>query len=455
MNNTPLLNQETFETDASVAKETRIPKATLPLRVNTFLAVQRVKDTPYYSEPRESAPYGSYFGYTIIGRQTKINGGVYLGGGSREAILIDDSYPADQFTYDIIYYALEKRLTGIDADSQEKILKTIFDLVREILPFDLTTSNQISSAFNDDKPVSLCRYIEQKAGVCRHQAILAAYLIERLIREKKIRGNVTAERNSWSDAAHAWVRFISPDTKEYIIDPAQGYVGLHDQAPKGSWPYDDIVDPEDFNIGRGVFEAGPNGIIHNDADIISPQPDLGRISLPPPAAVMPHKSPYSACALPSDIDAPDSYTTSVPKEYGEQFIITLNRGQYQKIQLCAGSEITIILAQGDHFQKYVTLTMPYGGNLTAVYWNENEQKVTQELYAEESLKIGRDTSANIPINDLTISLEHCTIEIRKNGIYIVDNSTNGTIIRLHVIKESPSPSVINAISQGIRRILGL
>lgn len=87
-------------------------------------------------------------------------------------------------------------------------------------------------------------YIIAGGGVCRHQALLGAYLLEKLIRDGKIGGKVSIDRNSVQNAGHAWIRYTNSKGKVFIIDQAQKYIGLlNDTDKNGRWFYER---PEDF-----------------------------------------------------------------------------------------------------------------------------------------------------------------------------------------------------------------
>lgn len=75
-------------------------------------------------------------------------------------------------------------------------------------------------------------------GVCRHQALLTGYLLERLASEGKVSGKVSVQRNAIPGVgAHAWASYVNSRGAEYVIDPTQGYIGLLDEAPDDGWIY--------------------------------------------------------------------------------------------------------------------------------------------------------------------------------------------------------------------------
>ena len=73
-------------------------------------------------------------------------------------------------------------------------------------------------------------------GVCAHQALLVAHLMERLKEEGLVKGTISFERNQLlGDRAHAWVRHTDDKGEKWVIDPAQDHFGwLVDEA---KWEY--------------------------------------------------------------------------------------------------------------------------------------------------------------------------------------------------------------------------
>lgn len=211
-------------------------------------------DEPDINEPNPNIKYGRFDGRPIIGHDTKITGGVYIGGGAREAIVVDDySHPEstnpnrreserhDQAEYDQVYtkvleaVASQTRQEGSPPD--EAVLKDIASIVDQTLQYDEEFARDIKEKYKDQK-VNLSGFINAGKGVCRHQALLAGYLLERLVGEGKLSGKVSIQRNSIEGyGAHAWVNFASEHGNEYIVDVAQGFVGKLEDAPDDGWIY--------------------------------------------------------------------------------------------------------------------------------------------------------------------------------------------------------------------------
>ncbi|MCJ7805343.1 hypothetical protein MUP46_01735 [Patescibacteria group bacterium] len=205
--------------------ERKVPCTISPEWNKTILAQQRIKERGFYEEADRESPKGYYLGRPIIGRDTAINGGVYLGGGEREAIVVDDSLPKSPLNN--VYselLAMRARAVQRGEHFKETLLSDVFDLVRHRLPYNERRVREIGAAIGikPDQKVSLGVYITEKTGVCRHQALLVAYLLERLRNEGRVKGKVSVDRNYIPGiGGHAWVRYINSAGEVIIIDPAR------------------------------------------------------------------------------------------------------------------------------------------------------------------------------------------------------------------------------------------
>lgn len=217
-------------------------KSPPPFLVNehhTVRAIQRAEGSGYFEEPDVDSRNGYFQGRPIIGRDTPINGGVYLGGGQREAVVVDDTKSPylDNVYSDLIRETESDRQNG---RFKSAILTRVFDKARQVLPYDLSKTEQIAAPYSNDNKVSLDVFIANKVGVCRHQALLTAYLIERLKKDGYVRGTASIDRNSIAGkGGHAWVRYTNSGGEVYIIDPAQNFIGKldHITSEQGRWFY--------------------------------------------------------------------------------------------------------------------------------------------------------------------------------------------------------------------------
>ena len=212
-----------------------------------------------YSPKDEAAGwgYGEFDGRPIIARDTPVNGGVYpVGGTHGEAIVVDDKkYPEElDDVYEEVLSSLNavapektgvrglrkwiRKTTPLQARSEQDILENVFDVVSKNLKYDFAATNALAK---DYEKIALNSYINHKVGVCRTQAILVAYIAERLIADGKLEGRISIDRNDDHVVAggHAWARYTAPDGRVYIIDPAQRYVGTLENTynAKNKWDY--------------------------------------------------------------------------------------------------------------------------------------------------------------------------------------------------------------------------
>ena len=203
----------------------------------TILATQRLKEKGLYEEADRESKNGFYLGRPIIGRETPINGGVYVGGGEREAILVDDRNPRSRLNEvyrELLDTMQEKSSRGLHVKAA--LLSDIFDLVKNRLPYKPGVVNNVARKYSvkPDQKVSLDVYLKEEGGVCRHQALLAAYLLERLRKDRKVGGTVSVDRNFVPGlGGHAWVRYTNSVGEVFVIDPARDLVDrLKDLNPE-------------------------------------------------------------------------------------------------------------------------------------------------------------------------------------------------------------------------------
>lgn len=204
----------------------------------TEMVVTRLEGDPRYSPPTEGAPYGEYNHRHIIGRDCPINGGVYVGAGKREMLVVDDS--ADEELLNLYAELLRRRMADIaknDRVFNQGVLEEVFKLVKEKMPNDESFAEHYAFKFkNKELPVG--KFLMIHGGVCRHHSMVVGYLLEKLVKEGYLQGTVSADRNQNSDGAHVWIRYTNRDGSVFIIDPTQNYIGpLHDPNSKHRWDY--------------------------------------------------------------------------------------------------------------------------------------------------------------------------------------------------------------------------
>lgn len=220
----------------------------------TEMEKERLLSSPYYTNPDSSSKYGYYAGRFIIGRDTPINGGIYLGGYSREAIVVDDEkYPRElNFLYEKVL-SLRSRKRSL----KPGLLSTVHEVVKEALRYDHDEVELLIQPFMNDRKVALNFFLIHGVGICRHQALAVAYILERLAKEGYVSGKVSVDRNHIpGQGGHAWVRYRNSQGRTFIIDSAQNYCGSVDDVPRERWLY-----------GRPIVEESITPILEEETSV--------------------------------------------------------------------------------------------------------------------------------------------------------------------------------------------
>ncbi|MFZ5391824.1 MAG: hypothetical protein ACOZAR_01385 [Patescibacteria group bacterium] len=227
-------------------KEDISPFYDLPVESNrTVMAVENLEKNGLFEKGDEESPYGYFVStngqkYPVLGRNSeKINGGVYPGGSDREILVVDDQDETIRESYNELKSQLDQFFKNKKNRHEKDILQKVYAYVEEKMPFDENRVNMII-AFKENQLNSLGVFIRMKAGVCRHQALFVAYLLEKLKEENYLKGNFSMERNSIKQVgAHVWIRYTRRDGLEYILDTALRFFGTKKEAKKkGAWKYE-------------------------------------------------------------------------------------------------------------------------------------------------------------------------------------------------------------------------
>lgn len=186
------------------------------------------------------APHGRHRNHPIIGRRSRsVRNGVY-GTRSSEFVLVDDKSQLLEKVVDDFMATLPSHDEAATLNT-ELLLKRVSFRVANILRYDLAETERLSEPHYGHRGlIDLSEYVEAGVGVCRHQALLAAHLIEEVIDRGYLTGEVGVERNYDIEAngAHAWAVFKSNTSKDVIVDPANNYVGSRERAQREErWRY--------------------------------------------------------------------------------------------------------------------------------------------------------------------------------------------------------------------------
>jgi len=235
-------------------------------RERTVMVRKRLENHEDFEQPDERAQHGSWKGRPIIGRDVEVHGKVYLSGGrSRPAVVIDDSIdPLLEASYN------EFRGTLGSNPSVADITKSIEKFVSVKMPYwssedhnGVSVDNQVIKNIRDaggeagpDSVIKFSHYLtvhngvanQKGGGVCAHQGVFAAYLMEKLRDQGLLPGStqISFDRNSALEGAHAWARLTEPNGAVHIVDPAQNYVGPIQNA--SNWSYMRTTDIERHRV---------------------------------------------------------------------------------------------------------------------------------------------------------------------------------------------------------------
>lgn len=119
---------------------------------------------------------------------------------TREIIEINPEAPRLTKTYDVLKANLSPLMTT------KNILECVMLLTKLTLP-DTAVETLVSETTASRTPVTLDTFIQHKVGVCRHHALLNAYLLSRLVDDGILQGEVIHHRQSLQEGVHTWNLF--------------------------------------------------------------------------------------------------------------------------------------------------------------------------------------------------------------------------------------------------------
>lgn len=210
--------------------------------------------------PDQHAPNGYYQDpsrpgerFPIIGRDNDVNGGVYIGEGSREIILVEAKKQKEEKgslegLYEWVKVSLSVLKNLKPKWGEQEIIEAVYKMISERMKYDSQEVNRLTADKND-QIVPLEEFLEKGVGVCRHQSLTGSYLLQRLKKDGVLPEGVqiSSDRNKMFGGGHAWVRITLSNGEVMIMDAAQGYCGLLKDAGEKSrgWVYDRPEDIEE------------------------------------------------------------------------------------------------------------------------------------------------------------------------------------------------------------------
>jgi len=160
----------------------------------------------------------------IIGRDSSIDGGVYLGASQREAIVVDFF---NSPMLKSIFESVKLEISSQSLRAELEILNEVYTAVYQAMKYDRNVVEEIVEKYGveEDGEISLDVFADRGVGVCRHMALTCGIIIERLIEEGVMEGRVSVDRKTIKQEGHAWCRYKGPDGAVFIIDVAKHYCG--------------------------------------------------------------------------------------------------------------------------------------------------------------------------------------------------------------------------------------
>ncbi len=168
---------------------------------------------------------GKYFyaGRPLIHHDSPIDGGVYVGGAEREAVVVDfDQSSALKFIYRGV---LSRCIDGEGAFHKSSALGAVYNAVESVFPprtkEDVEKLIQKLGVGTDGK-VSLDVFLQHRTGWCTHRALTAAALLERLVNGGYLSGTARVCRAETPEAPHAWCEYTNSHNQVFLIDHLLG-----------------------------------------------------------------------------------------------------------------------------------------------------------------------------------------------------------------------------------------
>jgi len=181
---------------------------------------------------------GHYQGRRIIDRDSRVDKGVWLGGG-REALVVD--FDKDEYLKGLYGQIMKKMEKRYGRFRKSKALRLVYDEVDAAFP--KRKHGQVESFIKEQvyQPgikVYLGNFIVGRTGECRHMALACAAILEKMGDEGHLGGTARVNRNSQEKGVHGWCRYTTGTGVPYILDVAERYFGsLEESRGSASWDY--------------------------------------------------------------------------------------------------------------------------------------------------------------------------------------------------------------------------
>lgn len=176
----------------------------------------------YDRTTRPGAPYGFFNGRPIIGENTPINGGVYIGAAIQEAIVVEERHGMLLK----VFHQLRSLISNLEIQqrfNEREILLALCGLVERHIAFSTERFEELvhSEGIEPDNKTSLDLFLTAQVGVARHQVLLAAYLIEKLQKQGVLSGCLSLDGTTHDSefAQDDRLLYTSQSGTLFILDP--------------------------------------------------------------------------------------------------------------------------------------------------------------------------------------------------------------------------------------------
>lgn len=187
------------------------------------VACERIAPSPFYEEKTgsngEQLPH--FDGRPIILEKGPINGGVFIGATPQEAVVIDESHGLLEQIYVEFLVGFVKKF-GKEVEFEYEVVPEVFQFAKEKITLypDVMRHLYSSGTVHRDQKVSLDFFVLRGYGVERHQLLLAAYLIERLMNRGFLAGSLRLKRTIGMDSrVTESLQYISSKKKRFEFTP--------------------------------------------------------------------------------------------------------------------------------------------------------------------------------------------------------------------------------------------
>lgn len=206
-----------------------------------------------------------YQGRHIIREDSDVDGGVYLGRGKREAIVVDskkydevdrmyekaknkardssgkvNKHPALNAAYRVAVEEFSPSDNEIDrlveryGNLEDQGIESVEDMRDEAY---LACKIAEHHGVENDGKIALDVFSSEGVGVCRHRALAAGAIIEKFQEDGILTGEVSIDRNSIGKYGHAWVRYENSGGDVFVIDPTQEKIKSLEETEDDFWDY--------------------------------------------------------------------------------------------------------------------------------------------------------------------------------------------------------------------------